>query len=1213
MDRLHPHAHPSSSSTRSLSSSAFRPWHPHTVNTTNINTNASANANPPRSSSPQTAAATATTSAAEAAASPTAAATTTTDGTSEAATAAVATTTATTTSLATTRSHAQSSAITRRRGRPCVLNEATVDIESKYRAVNPAFTTHQAIRRCLTKPSEPVHNHQWDNAQHDYILYVHDELKDDREPTTYVVLNLLGTGTFGQVVECQRNPGGDIVAVKVIKNQPAYFNQAWVEISILKMLHQNNPPGRTTHIVRLDSHFIFRDHLCLVFERLDINLYELLKANMYKGLEMDLLRTFTSQLLEALVVLVRSEVIHCDLKPENILLKSPHPPQLKLIDFGSACQLNYPVYSYVQSRFYRSPEVLLGYPKYNSQIDMWSLGCVAAELFLGIPLFPGHDEMNMVCRIVEMLGDIPDRFLHQCRNTDKFFNRTRMHAYPGIAFQLKSIAQYERENNTTLGFWKRFFNRKSLRDVILNYPRSVSTQHQATVSSSTTSSSSSAPSASSPQPTLPLSTSSSGLQQQHSATQPPRLHETGAHPNNATTSASGRTPSSTQPPISHDEKRMRECFVDFLLGILRVDPSERWTPSEAAQHPFLRAEPLPGGQPWVPPSRPRRIARMTTTAPDAAATMYSSSAPNFNPTQVAPHGVGVPPRQFVPFPYPNPQSMNPALHDAHVSVAIPTSDLHVSSSDGHLQPSFAPGSYVPPSVMPSPFMYSASLSTSFNPIANAISNPNVSTSTTNPQSLHPGSYDGRSAYLPHEHAASFHQNKYLRQHLLNHNTPSDYASSLGNSGGLGPAPGRNNGGSGVGQGLHGSASRESLTGTLHPSASRESLGGADMTDDACIFPLVPDDETALSNNPVSGATGSVRHAESLPSSPYMTPSLGPTSAAPPAAGYTASQPPIPIPPPHPFAALSQQTQQPSLPPPPITSGQVPVSASLPPARPWMPPHSASGFPVPSGVGFPPGSWSGSWTGGIPPPALHGHNYSHSHGQRPPGMPLPSTSGVAYAGSAPGASDANPTFSAGAHATANKFASGNNNNNPIMAGGSSGVPTQLASLPPFAPPSSSAANHAGIPAAAAVAGQESNDSIAAGQGRPLHRPGNSVYAYRNIRQQHQHHQHIHSRAFRPARRSAPGLASSAVLTPFNVGNANTNRTSAAGTPNYRAGAAALNGDSMSAALDHNVNINNLNRSYAVDHQQDVAADQSADDRDNAGEPDNDTPATPMSIT
>ena len=87
----------------------------------------------------------------------------------------------------------------------------------------------------------------------------------------------------------------------------------------------------------------------------------------------------------------------------SFALYSLNSPQIKVIDFGSACHERQTVYTYIQSRFYRSPEVLLGLP-YSAAIDMWSLGCIVVELFLGLPIFPGTSEFNQVSRITDMLG-----------------------------------------------------------------------------------------------------------------------------------------------------------------------------------------------------------------------------------------------------------------------------------------------------------------------------------------------------------------------------------------------------------------------------------------------------------------------------------------------------------------------------------------------------------------------------------------------------------------------------------------------------------------------------------------------------------------------------------------------------------------------------------------------------------------------------------------
>jgi dual specificity protein kinase YAK1 len=254
----------------------------------------------------------------------------------------------------------------------------------------------------LTKPSKPSHNEGYDNEDYDYILYVNDWLGTE-EGHKYLILDVLGQGTFGQVVKCQDMKTHEVVAVKVVKNKPAYFNQSMMEVTILELLNNQCDPHDEHHILRLRDSFIHRNHLCLVFELLSSNLYELIKQNQFQGLSTQLVKVFTAQLLDALTVLKEARLIHCDLKPENILLKSLQSPQIKVIDFGSACHERQTVYTYIQSRFYRSPEVLLGLP-YTAAIDMWSLGCIAVELFLGLPLFPGTSEYNQITRIVEMLG-----------------------------------------------------------------------------------------------------------------------------------------------------------------------------------------------------------------------------------------------------------------------------------------------------------------------------------------------------------------------------------------------------------------------------------------------------------------------------------------------------------------------------------------------------------------------------------------------------------------------------------------------------------------------------------------------------------------------------------------------------------------------------------------------------------------------------------------
>lgn len=150
-----------------------------------------------------------------------------------------------------------------------------------------------------------------------------------------------------------------------------------------------------------------------------MNLYEFIKAHDFRGFSLKLIRRFTKQMLNSLILLQKHKVIHCDLKPENILLAHPVHSEIKVIDFGSSCFENEKVYTYIQSRFYRSPEVILGM-SYGMPIDMWSVGCILAELFTGYPIFPGENEQEQLACIMEVFGP-PEKHLIEKSSRKKLF------------------------------------------------------------------------------------------------------------------------------------------------------------------------------------------------------------------------------------------------------------------------------------------------------------------------------------------------------------------------------------------------------------------------------------------------------------------------------------------------------------------------------------------------------------------------------------------------------------------------------------------------------------------------------------------------------------------------------------------------------------------------------------------------------------------------
>lgn len=159
------------------------------------------------------------------------------------------------------------------------------------------------------------------------------------------------------------------------------------------------------------------NHQCLVFEKLSMNLYQLLRNSSFQGVPMNIVQKIGKQVLKTLSFLARKDVgvIHGDLKLENILLRHPRKGDVKVIDFGASFRSTARGYTYFQTRLYRSPEVMLGLP-YSVAVDMWSLGCVLVEMHTGEPLFSGPGLFDQMQKIVKILGMLPDEMLDRAND-----------------------------------------------------------------------------------------------------------------------------------------------------------------------------------------------------------------------------------------------------------------------------------------------------------------------------------------------------------------------------------------------------------------------------------------------------------------------------------------------------------------------------------------------------------------------------------------------------------------------------------------------------------------------------------------------------------------------------------------------------------------------------------------------------------------------------
>ncbi|XP_069384118.1 homeodomain-interacting protein kinase 2 isoform X3 [Paralichthys olivaceus] len=297
------------------------------------------------------------------------------------------------------------------------------------------------VATAATATSTATSKNSGSNNEGDYQLVQHEVLCS--MTNTYEVLEFLGRGTFGQVVKCWKRGTNEIVAIKILKNHPSYARQGQIEVSILARLSTESADDY--NFVRAYECFQHKNHTCLVFEMLEQNLYDFLKQNKFSPLPLKYIRPVLQQVATALMKLKSLGLIHADLKPENIMLVDPsrQPYRVKVIDFGSASHVSKAVCStYLQSRYYRAPEIILGLP-FCEAIDMWSLGCVIAELFLGWPLYPGASEYDQIRYISQTQGLPAEYLLSAGTKTTRFFNRDPDSTYP--LWRLKTQEDHEGE------------------------------------------------------------------------------------------------------------------------------------------------------------------------------------------------------------------------------------------------------------------------------------------------------------------------------------------------------------------------------------------------------------------------------------------------------------------------------------------------------------------------------------------------------------------------------------------------------------------------------------------------------------------------------------------------------------------------------------------------------------------------------------------------
>jgi dual specificity tyrosine-phosphorylation-regulated kinase 2/3/4 len=264
----------------------------------------------------------------------------------------------------------------------------------------------------LGVPGKKTDRIRFDNRNHHYKVVVGDHLA-----YRYQIVRTFGKGSFGQVLECFDHKTQLSIAVKVIINTPQMQQQGQIEAQLLASLGDLN----SEVIVKAHDFFTFRSHVCITFEILGKNLYQLVQHNRFRPFPVAVCRGYAQQLLTALHDCQRCQIVHCDLKPENILIWPDDYERVKLVDFGSGCFLGHQQYEYIQSRFYRAPEVILALG-YGSPMDMWSMALVITELLMGKPLLTGTDEVDQLAAIAELLGSPPIGMIERSKRRRELFD-----------------------------------------------------------------------------------------------------------------------------------------------------------------------------------------------------------------------------------------------------------------------------------------------------------------------------------------------------------------------------------------------------------------------------------------------------------------------------------------------------------------------------------------------------------------------------------------------------------------------------------------------------------------------------------------------------------------------------------------------------------------------------------------------------------------------
>ncbi|CAG0894561.1 unnamed protein product, partial [Darwinula stevensoni] len=252
---------------------------------------------------------------------------------------------------------------------------------------------------------------------------------DRPQEVSYTDTKVIGNGSFGVVYQAKLCDTGELVAIKKVLQDKRFKNR---ELQIMRRLdHQN--------IVKLKYFFYSSGekkdevYLNLVLEYIPETVYRVARhhSKNKQTIPISFIKLYMYQLMRSLAYIHSLGICHRDIKPQNLLL-DPETGVLKLCDFGSAKHLvrGEPNVSYICSRYYRAPELIFGATDYTTQIDVWSGGCVLAELLLGQPIFPGDSGVDQLVEIIKVLGTPTREQIYEMNRNYSEFKFPQIKAHP---------------------------------------------------------------------------------------------------------------------------------------------------------------------------------------------------------------------------------------------------------------------------------------------------------------------------------------------------------------------------------------------------------------------------------------------------------------------------------------------------------------------------------------------------------------------------------------------------------------------------------------------------------------------------------------------------------------------------------------------------------------------------------------------------------------